>query len=150
MSNNIYADTSSNIVLKILKRMSYSSFNEAFFNKFRVSFKSSKIILSGQILVKECIEFDSRKKILKRNRIPEKDISIMQDELKRLFPSFQKIKAKSFDGQHICGGQRMLDSKNLQNILESSKLKILGSPSNFELNAFHHTQALINKIQNND
>ena len=144
---NIYATTTNNIIFKILKRFSFLSLNEAFFNKFRISFKTKKVVICGQVLVKNCIEYDTKKNKLIRHRIPLKDFNLINDEFKKIFPSFKSIKFNSFDGQHIFGGSDAIESYQIKTLIDSGRIKILGSPSKDNLDVYHHTQSIINKIK---
>lgn len=150
VAGNIFANTTTNIIKKLIRRFSFLSINEAFFNKFRISFRTNKIVLSGQILVKNCIQYDIKNNSFIRHRIPQMDLHKFHKQLKERYKSYSKINYNSFDGQHICGGTEIIKSNEIQMFLETNKLKILGSPSNFNLTSFHHTQDLINKAINDD
>lgn len=150
VAGNIFANTTTNIIKKLIRRFSFLSINEAFFNKFRISFRTNKIVLSGQILVKNCIQYDIKNNSFIRHRIPQTDLHKFHKQLKERYKSYSKINYNSFDGQHICGGTEIIKSNEIQMFLETNKLKILGSPSNFNLTSFHHTQDLINKAINDD
>jgi hypothetical protein len=150
VAGNIFANTTTNIIKKLIRRFSFLSINEAVFNKFRISIRTNKVVLSGQILVKNCIKYDIKNNSFIRHRIPQIDIDKFHKQLKERYTSYSKLNYNSFDGQHICGGMETIKSNEIQMLLEANKLKILGSPSNFNLTSFHHTQEFINRATNND
>ena len=58
LKNNIYADTTKNIILKLFKKFDFETINEAFFNKFGFAIYTKKAFISLQILVKNAVRFD--------------------------------------------------------------------------------------------
>lgn len=143
--NNIYADTTTNIIKKIIFRFSFTSLNEAFFNKFGVALKTKRITLSLQILSNDCIKL--KKDGIERSRINQSRLNQIKFFLSQKFKSFDSSFIRSFDGQHIMGGKLLLENKELRDILLTNQLKILGSPCSMKLDEFHHTEMLKSKVR---
>lgn len=145
IEDNIYADTTSNIIKKVFFRFSFDSLNEAFFNKFGIAFKTKRIILTLQIVSSDCIKL--KKDSIERLRIDESRLNQIRSFLSQKFISFLPSESTSFDGQHIIGGRSVLNNTELSEMLSTNKLKILGSPSSKRLNEFHHTQMLKSEVR---
>ena len=143
---NLYADTTRNIFLKLLKRFDFYSINEAFFNKFGFAFCTDRASISLQILVKKAIKFDGEKFV--RTRISAEEFQGIANLLKSRFKNFQPYNFESFDGQHIMGGKEFFLNDELLKLIDSDKIKILGSPTEERLEIFHHTDSLKAKIRN--
>ncbi len=144
LRKNLYADTTRNIIFKLLKRFNFESINEAFFNKFGFGFRTKKIFISMQILVPNAIKFSN--KTFYRKRLTKKDFEDISDVLSSKFNSFSAENFESFDGQHTMGGSDFFKNKKLLNLVSSKRIKILGSPTVEKLDIFHHTEVLKKEI----
>jgi hypothetical protein len=145
IKSNFYNDSTSGIIYKLIKCFSLSRLNEAFFNKFGLAFKTAEISVFIQILNENCISISNSNVI--RVRFTSSDWSKIASSIHDVFSSFTvDSNIDSFDGQHIVGGSSLLDSKILTDLIDSNKLVILGSPTTYKLNAFHHTVNLQNLI----
>ena len=146
LKNNIYADTTKNIILKLFKKFDFETINEAFFNKFGFAIYTKKAFISLQILVKNAVRFDGIS--FSRVRISDQDLKNICDALKLKFDSFKEGNSQSFDGQHIMGGDEFYQNKSFLKLIETGRLKILGSPTLEKLDIFHNTEILKKKIRN--
>lgn len=144
-NHNIYADTTKNIIFKLLLRFNFESINEAFFNKFGFGLYTKKTLISLQILVKDTIKFSDQ--TFSRKRLTKKDFEDISNVLDSKFYSFSAKNFKSFDGQHTMGGANFFKNKKLSELVSLNKMKILGSPTRERLDIFHHTEYLKKKIR---
>tara|TARA_B100001027_G_scaffold215828_1_gene190632 strand:+ start:483 stop:2120 length:1638 start_codon:yes stop_codon:yes gene_type:complete len=143
-TENIYADSSLNIIKKLILKFSFSSLNEAFFNKFGIALKTYRISLNIQMVAEDCIEFVGNE--LKRDRINNNKIENIKIFFSKKIKSFIPEDSHSFDGQHIIGGRQLVSNKKIIKLISSGKLEILGSPCDIRLTELHHTEILKSKI----
>lgn len=133
-----FDDSTKNIFYKLFNRFSLHQINEAFFNKFGFGFKTKNVSVFLQVLAKDSIKvcIDGS---LQRKRL---DIGYIEEIYKRInLLTFQKTNNPLLiDAQHIYGG------KNLENKIFLNNIYIYGSPTLDSLDAFHHTQSLIDRI----
>jgi hypothetical protein len=137
-SLNFYNKSTFKIILNLLTQLKLDRINEAFFNRFKVSFSTKKMQLYVQVLAKNCIKYDHSNS-LKRTRLSKDDWSEILDFISSNFPDFVEYKNfKSIDAQHVWGGAEAFQSQELSKLL-NKKIFILGSPSAEPLTALHHT-----------
>jgi hypothetical protein len=147
-NENIYNDTTLNIIFKLMKRMSFMQINEALFNKFGVAFATNRLSAFVQVVSHDCILLDSASE-LSRSRLEKHSVDKVKAIIKSKFLSFQADEnVELVDGQHIMGGKELLESPKIQALIASGRLHILGSPTHKRLDAFHHTRELISDIKN--
>ncbi len=149
-----YIASNISIVKKLLKSFDRLRLNEAIFNKFGVGFATKKMSVFVQALSADCIYTSSSQgdtisfyKNLNRKRITRDDwYSIkycIHSELNSFVPDNY---VTSIDALHIMGGKNLRRNDSIQKMISSEKLKILGSPTELNLDALHHTAKLINNI----
>lgn len=144
---NIYNDTTSNIIFKLIKRMSFRQINEALFNKVGVAFATNKLSAFVQVVSHDCINLNSASE-LTRSRLDKYFVDKVKTIIKSRFISFQADEnVELVDGQHVMGGSELLESPKIQALIASGRLHILGSPTHKRLGAFHHTRDLIDDIK---
>ena len=129
------------LFLKLFKKFDFETINEAFFNKFGFAIYTKKAFISLQILVKNAVRFDGIS--FSRVRISDQDLKNICDALKLKFDSFKEGNSQSFDGQHN-GVMNFIKTKVLK-LIETGRLKILGSPTLEKLDIFHNTEILKKK-----
>lgn len=144
--DSFYNETSSNIILKILKNFSFSQLNEAFFNKFGYCIVTQKFDCYVQVLAKDSIRLLNRK--LTRLRL---DQSFIEDSLfsfTKSFDSFQKCSEfKTTDAIHINGGSNLLNQTSfVKKLIGEKRIRILGSPNLYDIKCFHHTSDIIDTL----
>lgn len=144
--SNIYNNSASGVVFKLLTRFSAGQINEAIFNKFGIAFATKKLAIFVQLEVKDCIVM-SPAGVLSRTRANQDEIEKLLCEVKQVFPSFvAATKLYLHDGIHVTGGKDLIDDDSLKKLVCSNKLIILGSPTNRALGPFHNTQELVDEI----
>lgn len=146
---NLYNDSASGILVKLLKRFTFGQLNEAFFNKFGVGVSSNKLGVFIQLEVKNCISLSSNQ-TLKRKRTEKEKIKIILEMVKNKFPSFNpSCEPYLFDGIHVTGGEELLNDSLIKSLLKSGKLIIVGSPTRGSLGPFHNTKRQIDEFLKN-
>ena len=144
---NIYNDSVSGILSKIIRRFTFGQINEAFFNKFGVGISTKKLAVFMQLEVEDCISLLTNGN-LERKRAQADLLAKIMKVVKEEFMSFSSLdNLFLFDGIHVFGGKELLEDNLIKDLLNSNKLKILGSPTNAELGPFHQTQRHIDSIQ---
>jgi hypothetical protein len=153
LSKNIgfYNENTSNIVIKIFSNLSFSRFNEAFFNRFGIAFKTTLLHVYAQVLVRDAILF-SRISGLKRTRLNDAQWANIKFHVISLFKSFKIYSENlSIDSLHIWSSETMTNSKMIMSLIKSQKLKIFGSPcDSLTMTCIHHTHKFrvkLNEIQ---
>jgi len=113
--------------------------NESLFNKFGFGFYTKKVSIFVQQKIDSCIQIKVRhNEIVDSKRLCANDESIAQ--AKNLlnengFTCIEYIDNPSIiDSQHV-----VFENKGYE---QSSDIFILGSPTDYKLNAFHHTKAI--------
>lgn len=144
---NVYNDSASGILTKIIRRLTFGQINEAFFNKFGVGISTKKLAVFMQLEIKDCISLFPNGNLERKRAKPDLLTKVIK-KVKEEFMSFSSIdNLFLFDGIHVFGGKELLEDKMIKDLLNSNKLKILGSPIDAELGPFHQTQRHINSIQ---
>jgi hypothetical protein len=144
--NAFYLDSTQRLLRKLIVGLSAARLNEAFFNKFGIGLKTPQIALCAQILVDKCILM-SEDGVISRKRIPTQDLIKIQNELRRMFESFEPIKdVQTVDSQHILGGSEVFQDQCVSNLLSSGRVIVLGSPTKYKLGAAHHTAQIVDRI----
>ena len=147
---DIYLNTTTNILKKIILNFNFSRLNEAFFNKFGFGFKVNRTDIIAQVLVQNCIVLTKENKLI-RERSSKSFRANLSLLIHKKFLSFKDYKLKkSIDSQHIIGGSQILKDKKIKWFIAKNKIRIMGSPTNRTLNEFHHTHSLISDIVNNN
>lgn len=104
-----YTNTTFQIIVKLLKRLSLRKFNEAFFNKFGIGFPTNELSIFCQALKKNAISIscnDSSITSISRERFSQDYWRELQSIVKEIIPCFSEIQQiNSFDGLHIQGGR---------------------------------------------
>ena len=135
-----YSDTTSNILIKIFKRLSFERINEAFFNKLGFSFFTDSILVIGQISTSKSISFSLPNNI-KRKRVNIKIINDIKKLLQKKYSTFESFGLNtSFDSQHISSDYKLLKNKRLCELLKKKNLTVLGNSSNLGINKFYPTK----------
>lgn len=141
-SNDLYCDTTFNILLKIIKKFSFFQFNEAFYNKFGFALYTNKISVFIQVEVRDSVLLTPYSKPI-RNRLSITTYNGIQEIVSAHFPSFEADDAPVFfDAQHLLGGRQLLTTNSIQELINIGTLHIYGSPTYQQLGPFHHTQLL--------
>jgi len=144
---NVYNDSASGILTKIIRRLNFGQINEAFFNKFGVGISTKKLAVFMQLEIKDCISLFPNGNLERKRAKPDLLTKVIK-KVKEEFMSFSSIdNLFLFDGIHVFGGKELLEDNLIKDLLNSNKLKILGSPTNAELGPFHQTQRHIDSIQ---
>jgi hypothetical protein len=152
LSNDFYLADSKSVVLKLMRHFNFNRINEAFFNKFGIGVFTKQCAVYAQALVKNCITFDGYQAYdfelcYSRRRLSQSEWRSISSKLLNDFPNFDLAeKIDSIDAQHILGGKEILDIDTFANLIDREILKIIGSPSKYELDSLHHTQTMINEI----
>ena len=137
-SNFFYAQSIGGIFLKLIKNLSLSRINEAFYNKFGIGIKTKKLNIFMQIKNSNCIKYEKGEFI--RSRIDLIKINQILEQIRKEIIGFKKIENIELgDAQHTMGGANLLDDEIIKDLLSKNRLKIYGSPSNFDLTSTHHT-----------
>ena len=145
--DNIYNDSASGIMTKIIRRLTFEQINEAFFNKFGVGISTKKLAVFMQLEVKDCISLYSNG-TLERKRVNDEQLTKVIKVVKEEFTSFSSTdNLFLYDGIHVFGGKELLENSLIQDLINAKKLIILGSPTEAELGPFHQTQRHIDVIQ---
>jgi len=143
---NLYNDSASGILVKLMRRFTFGQLNEAFFNKFGVGISSDKLGVFIQLEVKNCISLSNNGTLL-RKRAEKEELRFVLEMVKNKFPSFiSSSEPYLFDGIHVVGGQELLNDSLIKSLLKSGKLTIVGSPTKSPLGPFHNTQKLIDEL----
>lgn len=144
--SNVYNDSASGIVIKLLSRFTFAQLNEAFFNKFGIGIMTKKLSVFVQLEVRDCITISPDCKLF-RKRAETSLISKTVVLINKTFLSFVASKDPYlFDGIHVSGGKELLDDNLIRKNIANKKLTILSSPTGTALGPFHHTQSLIDKL----
>ena len=146
-AEDIYNDSTSGIIFKLIKRSSFWEINEALFNKFGIAFATDRLSAFIQVKVKNCITADENG-LLMRRRMQKEQIRSLQAKIAQQYTSFQADEnVFLFDGQHILGARSLLEnSRQIRDLVSSGKLVILGSPTTKELGPEHHTVPMLRDI----
>jgi hypothetical protein len=137
-SNFFYAQSIGGIFLKLIKSLSLSRINEAFYNKFGIGIKTKKLNIFMQIKNSNCIKYENGEFI--RSRIDLIKINQILEQIRKKIIGLKKIEnIELCDAQHTVGGANLLDDEIIKDLLSKNRLKIYGSPSNFDLTSTHHT-----------
>lgn len=140
-----YLDSTHSIVYKLIKNIDFKRINEAIFNKFGCALYTRNCSIFVQVLVSDAIEMGAPDPVeghtrLQRVRLTQKQWCQIQNTISQIIPNFMpEPKVTSVDAQHILGGSSLIAEPQLAKILASEKLRILGSPTLFELDERHHT-----------
>lgn len=146
-ANKIYLDTTTNIILKLIKNFSFSRINEAIFTKFGIAFKTTKYTIFCQTLNKDCIVYNPLTTKFKRDRFAKDDFKFIASKLTKIIGRFEeKYPSETIDGQHVMGSGALLDDKLLKDQINQKNILILGSPTNLELDHIHHTSIFLDQI----
>jgi hypothetical protein len=142
-NDNIYSNNTISIIIKLIKDFNLSKINEAFFNKFGISFYTKRCSVHIQALEKKSINIIcNNSKIIK---IIKKTPDI-NPIIKSLKFHLKEIKIKNpiniTETHHITGATNIYFSLPISNLRKIGILKIIGSPTDFELTSKHHTNEL--------
>ena len=144
-----YSDSTFRIVLNLISKMSFSRLNEAFFNKFSISFATHKMAIFVQVIVKDAVSIiceDSRRVSIERKRVASAGWEAIQELVGHHIHSFESFRPiQSFDGLHLKGGLGT-DVENIVKDLPINCLVILGSPSKGRIDPFHTTRLLQDEV----
>lgn len=144
---DFYNDTTQNILFKLLRGLSISRINEAFFNKFGFSFYTKKSSCFVQAVNLNCIEFDLLKNFITREKLPKQIINKTQKIISKSLKSFSILKNPIvMDGQHIIGAKNLLTNSKLKKLIDTNKIYIAGSPTSRVLDFRHHSELLISDM----
>ena len=149
--NVFYSDSTFRILLKLISKMSFSRINEAFYNKFGISFSTSKVAIFVQALSNGSIYLkcdQSRISSIGRVRLSFDHWKSIQNLVSLHFLSFEPTSyVQSFDGLHVKGGLNPDIFKLISGFSESN-LVILGSPSQGRDDPLHTTRLLQDLVRN--
>ena len=127
------------IVWNLLKGMSAYKINQAFFNKYGIGFSTSRLLVHGQIVARECVTISDDK--ISRVRLTKNSIVDVIRKVESQFKSFNSLETiELIDGIHYQGGKNLLESARLQEALKNGWVRILGSPSNENFDECHTTE----------
>lgn len=139
-SLSIYNDSKISIIFKLLRNFNLRKINQAIFNKFGFGVATKYMDCTIQFLVKDSVHV-SLDTIARHN-----DFSVFERAISSLSSRFDTFSPSSsvsfFDSQHIVGGSSFLDELSNRFPDFDKNLLILGSPTHFRLDAFHHTTRL--------
>jgi hypothetical protein len=148
-----YLDSTAAITYKLLKGLDFNRLNEAIFNKFGCAIATKNCSIFVQVLVSDAIKLrppESSQAIssLHRVRLTTLQWQQIQDKICHSIPNFQPdFAVSSVDAQHILGGASLMTSPQLAGALGSGILRILGSPTLYDLDERHHTCRLQREIR---
>jgi len=143
-SFKFYSDLKNNILFKIIRNLSFSRINEAFFNKFGFSLYTNKIILTALISHKGSVIYDCFD--IKKKRLSKNILQQITNEAKLEFQTLVTLnKKETFDSQHINGGAEILEKIKIKNLIKSKKMYIAGFPYKIKDNDFYPTKLFIDK-----
>ena len=136
-----YSDTTSNILIKIFKKLSIERINEALFNKFGFSFFTGSILVIGQVSSVKSISLTLPNK-LKRKRIDIKNFNSLRKLLKKKYSTFESYDTNIvFDSQHMASDYQLLKNKRLNKLLNDNKLFVVGNNiQDLGVNKFYPTK----------
>ena len=113
--------------------------NESLFNKFGIAFVTSHISIFVQQKIESCIEC-----YVENNEI--KELSRKSFEMKDIETPKRMLQLESFNNIDFIKNPKIVDSQHVifRNSIDYKKdnIFILGSPSNYVLDAHHHTKPL--------
>jgi len=145
-----YLDSTSRLVVKVLRSLSLHRLNEAFFNKYGVGFATTRCSVFLQVLVPNAIHLvpmASGQQVLTRRRLGDEDWRAIVSAAQQLIPDLVAIESVgTVDGQHILGGAEIRQHPLIERLCDQGLLRILGSPTTAKLDALHHTRGLQEKI----
>ena len=145
-----YLDSTLTLLGKMTRSFSVYRINEAFFNKFGISFVTRNCSVFAQTLVPNCIQFSPQLKgtdQFHRQRLSEDEWLSIIKSVTEIIPTFKSTGVPvTVDAQHILGGAEMLKAQKIQDLCNAGSLIILGSPTNEPLGALHHTHGIMNWI----
>jgi hypothetical protein len=145
-----YNKGSVSIIYKLFTQFNYDRLNEAFYNRFKISFATDKFQVYGQYLVKDCIKYYPNKEIT-RKRVTLLEWSKIQNNINLQFPSFNSyIVNNTIDAIHSWSSINLDNYPTITKLINSRLLTIFGSPnSSLKLSSRHHThefrKALLDK-----
>lgn len=143
-SFKFYSDLNNSIFFKVIKNFTLARINEVFFNKFGFSFYTKRVILTALINNKLSVFYNSEK--IKKKRLSIKFLKKLTKEIELKFKSFKPSNQnKTFDAQHINGGEKLLEETVIKNLIRSNKIYIVGFPNKINDNDFYPTRNFILK-----
>lgn len=142
-----YQVSKKSIIYKLLTQFDVQRINEAFYNRFNISFATKRILVYGQKLKKECINY-SVDKGFQRVRISSHGWSETQSEIGKCFKTFNMYSVeKTIDSMHTWSSCSLNDTVIIGNLIKDGTLKIFGSPNDkVTLSSKHHTIDFRNEL----
>lgn len=135
-TNDIYSNRVSTIIVKLMRRFSLELINNAFFNKFGVSFKTRSIEIHYQIEVRDCIKLTVDNRLI-RYRLQPNFFLKFENALKNFYPSYMPAEEwSSNDAQHVVGGK---NCDKLFNVAKAQNIFAVSLLPGFRLFEMHHT-----------
>lgn len=140
----IYANRTVKIVAELLKNFSFSTINQAVFNKFGFALDiTEKFDVYAQIECDQCITIYSSTNI-ERSRIETKELTSIQDYIGSKYSNFKALSPpKSVDAIHLYGRLDALDTDLEPYIKNNSLVIYCQAPEGERLGGRHHTRRLI-------
>jgi len=142
-----YQVSKKSIVYKLLTQFDVQRINEAFYNRFNISLPTKRMLVYGQKLKKDCINY-SIDKGFQRVRISSQDWTETQSEIGKYFKTFSNYSVeKTIDSMHTWSSCSFKDTLRISKLIEDGTLKIFGSPNEkVTLSSKHHTINFINEL----
>ena len=95
--------------------MSAYKINQAFFNKYGIEFSTSRLLVHGQIVARECVTISDDK--ISRVRLTKNSIVDVIRKVESQFKSFNSLETiELIDGIHYQGGKNLLESTRLRGL----------------------------------
>ena len=144
---NIYNQSTKSILSKLISRFNFSEINEAFFNKFGVAFYTKKLNVIIQTHSKNCITLTDNSK-LTRKRIDNEVYLKLRLSIKEKLSSFCPIlKINMYDAIHTTANNELLKIDWVLKAIKNKSLHVLGIYPVYKLNAFHHSNEIIDNFK---
>jgi len=142
-----YQVSKKSIIYKLLTQFDIQRINEAFYNRFNISFATKRMLVYGQKLKKDCINY-SVDKGFQRERISSQDWSETQSEIGKHFKTFNMYCIeKTIDSMHTWSSCSFNDTSIIGNLIKDGTLNIFGSPNDkVTLSSKHHTIDFRNEL----
>lgn len=140
-NKNIYLNSTTKILFKLLSSGSLSKINEAVYNRLGFAFKTQRMALYIQVLSEKSISFDGSNFI--RSRLPASHLLAITNKLSEFHKTLLlEHEIHTMDAQHIVG-KLSEPYGRLSEAQKDGSIVICGTPTrNYDLKTFHHTEDL--------
>jgi hypothetical protein len=143
---NIYNNRLQQIIKKLIKNFSWQLINQAFFNKFGISFDVDEFSVVVQIEAPNCIKLTSQGQ-LSRSRLSKNIYKSIASDIKSIFPSFSPLQNfHSFDAIHVHSAIDLKKYPQIYELINKEKLFMHGNVfDGSALGPYHNTKKMIDR-----